>query len=316
MAALPWPAPRSSAYGPAVTRDERLALAPVPDRETDLLRAAAVSAGLATVDLPARWWQWAQEHDDGVTAWRVPTGAAALSAWQGWPLPLAVAPPSWLARRDPDLLGGRRLAVVTAADVLAGRLPFDLRALKPASLKVRGLPAQRVAGTPAAQALAAAAALPAEFALLVADGWLECHSEYRTFCVGRDVVTASPYRIEDEGWSAELWLHRASWHEQAAQLAADLLADLPEDDVPPACVLDVARLDDGRLAVLETNTAWAAGLYGCDPDAVLRAVLAAQRPADPRWVFDPGVPLTPAAAQDDVPGSPVTPPSPGASVCR
>jgi len=69
---------------------------------------------------------------------------------------------------------------------------------------------------------------------------------------------------------------------------ADLAAAV---DVPPACVLDIARLADGRFAVLETNTAWAAGLYGCDPDGVLQAVLAAQRPADPAWLFQPGDPL-------------------------
>lgn len=230
--------------------------------------------------------------DDAATAWRVPTGAAALSAWSGRPLSLAVAPPGWLVRRSPDVLGGRRLAVIAVADVLAGRVPFEVQALKPAVLKVRGLPAQRVSGTAAAQAVVADAALPEAVTLLVADSWLNCESEYRTFCVGREVLTASPYRIEDEGWSAELFLHRASWHDRAAEFASEVLAALPEDDVPPACVLDIARLSDTSFAVLETNTVWATGLYGCDPDAVLKAVLAAQRPADSKWLFQPGAPMT------------------------
>lgn len=204
---------------------------------------------------------------------------------------MAVAPPAWLARRPPEVLGGRRLAVVTADDVGQGRLPFDVRSIKPATLKLRGLPAQQVADDASARAVVAAAAVPPALALIVADAWLECESEYRTFCVGRQVLTASPYRIEDEGWSSELFLHRASWHEQAAQFAAEVLGGLPDDDVPPACVLDIARLTDESFAVLETNTVWAAGLYGCDAELVLTAVLAAQRPADAKWLFDPGQPL-------------------------
>ncbi len=219
-----------------------MALSPVPDRETDLLRAASVAAGLVPVDLPSRWWERTDDHDSPGKAWRVPTGAAALRAWRGRPLALAVAPPSWLVRRSPDVVGERRMAVVTAADVAAGLVPFDVRGLKPASLKMRGLPAQRVAGTAAAQVVVADAAVPATFPLLVADLWLDCESEYRIFCAGRQVLATSPYRIEDEGWSAELVLHRACWHDDAAQFAADVLAALPDDDVPPACVLDVARL--------------------------------------------------------------------------
>lgn len=253
-----------------------------------MLRGAAASAGLATVDLGPRWWEASSDRDTVATAWRVPTGAAALSAWSGSPLALAAAPPTWLTRRAAGVLGGRRLAVVTAADLAAGRVPFEVRSVKPAVLKVRWLPAQRVADTSAAAEVVAAAGVPGSSSLLVADGWLTCESEYRVFCVGRDVAAWSPYRIEDEGWSAELFLHRASWHDDAARFAAAVLADAAEDDVPPACVLDIARLTDGRFAVLETNTVWAAGLYGCDPVAVLRAVLAAQNPADAGWLFDPG----------------------------
>lgn len=255
---------------------ERLGLAPVPDRETDLLRAAAT--GVETVDLGPRFWQ---DPPGGVTAWRVPTGAAALSAWHGRPLDLAVAPPTWLCGRGDEVLG-RRLAVVTVGQLAAGKVPFAVRAVKPATLKVRALPAQRYAPGDAVTGL------PEAFPLLVADGWLACDSEYRAFCVGREVVTVSTYRVQDEGWSPELPLHRASWHERAGAFAAEVLADAAPGDVPPACVLDVARLTDGRFVLLETNTAWASGLYGCDPAAALSAVLAAQRPADPRWRFDAG----------------------------
>lgn len=277
-------------YLPAVDRWQYLALAPVPDRETDLLRAAAASAGIRSTDLQPRWWE-AEVGSPG-TAWRVPTGAAALSAWRGRPLDLAAVPAAWLARRPTDLLGGRRLAVITVGGLLQGDMDWPVRFLKPAALKVRGFPAQQVPDLDGGQAAVRAAGLPSALPLLIADAWLVCESEYRTFCIDRQVVASSPYRIQDEGWSPELGLHRASWHEEAAEFVGELLAGLPGDDVPPACVLDVARLPSGEFAIVEANTSWAAGLYGCDPDAVLQAVLAAQQPTDERWRFDPGEPLT------------------------
>jgi len=132
--------------------------------------------------------------------------------------------------------------------------------------------------------------LPGSTRLLVADGWLDCASEYRTFCVGREVVGCSPYLVEGESWSPGLVGHRASFHAEACRWVEELLAGRA-DDVPPACVLDVARLEDGRFALLEVNTAWGAGLYGCDPTGVLQAVLAANRPVAPawRWRPDPGL---------------------------
>lgn len=37
--------------------------------------------------------------------------------------------------------------------------------------------------------------------------------------------------------------------------------------------------------LLEVNTSWGAGLYGCDPDGALVSILPANAPADPRWAW-------------------------------
>ncbi|AKF10401.1 hypothetical protein DB32_007550 [Sandaracinus amylolyticus] len=42
--------------------------------------------------------------------------------------------------------------------------------------------------------------------------------------------------------------------------------------LPPTVVIDVGRIEGRGFAVVEANAAWAAGICGCDPDAVLRAV--------------------------------------------
>ena len=40
--------------------------------------------------------------------------------------------------------------------------------------------------------------------------------------------------------------------------------------------------------LLEVNTSWGSGLYGCDPQAALVSVLAANASADARWAWPPG----------------------------
>ena len=80
----------------------------------------------------------------------------------------------------------------------------------------------------------------------------------------------------------------------ALAFVADVLSALGPDGVPPAAAVDVARLAGGRLVLLEANQAWAAGLYGCDPDRVLAAIVAANDPGVAaaggrwRWRPDPG----------------------------
>lgn len=77
-------------------------------------------------------------------------------------------------------------------------------------------------------------------------------------------------------------------HTEAAQWVRNFLCALPADDVPPAAVLDVARLSNGRLVVLEANQCWPSGLYGCDPHAALDAILTANTAGhDERWLWRP-----------------------------
>jgi hypothetical protein len=84
--------------------------------------------------------------------------------------------------------------------------------------------------------------------------------------------------------------------------AHTLLAD-PQVAVPPAFVLDVGIIAQSGWAVVVANSAWGAGIYGCDPVWVLyvlrravvpRAALTADRM---RWVREqPEVEAEPAAA--------------------
>ncbi|MCC6739503.1 MAG: ATP-grasp domain-containing protein, partial [Planctomycetia bacterium] len=59
--------------------------------------------------------------------------------------------------------------------------------------------------------------------------------------------------------------------------ASSILAD-PAVEVPRAAALDVGRIRGRGWAVVELNSAWAAGLYGCDPEAVLEVLRHASGP--------------------------------------
>ena len=249
------------------------------------LRRAAEQRGLAVVELPKDPTEVAVVPRPGL-AWRAPLGLMATLVVRGLPIRLAAPGPDWFAALPVDVLG-RALDVVTAEKLMAGAARFDVRMVKLADAKLSGFAAARVRGAAAAAEVVDRASLPADSRLLIADAWLECDSEYRVFCIGKEPVTCSPYLVEGEAWGPLLTQHHASFHEEATAFAADVLTSLGEQDIPPACVLDVARLPNGRLVLLEANTTWGAGLYGCDPLRVLEAVLAANEPVDPAWLWTP-----------------------------
>ena len=114
--------------------------------------------------------------------------------------------------------------------------------------------------------------------------------EVRCFILDKHVVTLSPYWRNDAlaeregGWPFE------SDEEAVARHFAQQVCESPEVDLPPSCTLDVGRLEDGTWAVIEANPCWGAGLYGCDPSAVLDSLKASiirtkdATEADRKWV--------------------------------
>lgn len=264
-----------------------LALFSGKQRTRQALTDAAKRRSLSVLALPAAPAEVTVVAGPEV-AWRLPVGMATVLLSRGIDLALSAPSADWFATL-PATITGRTLTVTTAGILAAhATLAAPVNMVKLAEAKHPGFAATRVKGAQEAAELVAAADLPAETRLLLADRYLTCASEYRAFCVGRDVLTVSAYLVEDETWSPALHRHRASFHEQAAAWLTEVLRDLLPGEVPPACVLDVAKQENGDFVLLEANTTWGAGIYGCDPDAVLTAVLAAQRPTDARWLFTPG----------------------------
>lgn len=115
--------------------------------------------------------------------------------------------------------------------------------------------------------------------------------EFRCHILEGEVVTMSPYLVDGQPALTQdgSWRAPNSEVRQAKQYAEEVLAEVP---APPATVLDVGRIHGRGWAVVEANAAWGAGLYGCDPEEVLRVLArACLRPdrttaADHGWLVD------------------------------
>ena len=122
-------------------------------------------------------------------------------------------------------------------------------------------------------------------------GIVDFRLEVRCFVRERKIVSLSPYwrdgelaRDQEGQWSFQVGEEAAARAFAEMALADDRIA------LPPACTLDVGRLDDGVWAIIEANPCWGAGLYGCDPKEVLLSIQDAIVPRgslsdeDKRWV--------------------------------
>jgi hypothetical protein len=97
--------------------------------------------------------------------------------------------------------------------------------------------------------------------------------EFRCFILERKVLTVSPYlrngrlaQTADGSWPAI-----DSETDEALAFAEMILADLTVR-LPPAVALDVGIIENRGWAVVEANAAWGSGIYGCNPNEVLRVV--------------------------------------------
>jgi hypothetical protein len=149
-------------------------------------------------------------------------------------------------------------------------------------------------GTELRRALVDETILPNSTPVLIAEP-VKWEVEFRCFVLDGRVATMSPYLRdgamaldEEGGW----WADEAD-ESAAVDVAADLLANV-EVAVPPAVVIDVGRIAERGWAVIEANPAWGSGIYGCDPDQVLRVVRracmgrGAVSETDQRWVLERG----------------------------
>lgn len=121
--------------------------------------------------------------------------------------------------------------------------------------------------------------LPGEFddamPVLVSDV-VQWAAEFRCFILDRTLQTASVYSRFGELQHEQGFVSSSEENSELKAFVQRLLDD-QRVDLPEAIVLDVGKLVDGGWACVELNGAWGAGIYGCDPMAVLPVLARASR---------------------------------------
>lgn len=98
--------------------------------------------------------------------------------------------------------------------------------------------------------------------------------EFRCFIRDRKLVACSIYSRDGE---LQKDCGFACAADELQEMRAFVEALLGDDrvDLPDATVVDVGLIEGRGWAAVEQNAAWGAGIYGCDPDAVLDVLHAA-----------------------------------------
>ncbi len=256
-----------------------LLLSPRYTTDSRQLRRAAESAGWQVFRNPD-WRPPRREFTGEIVLYGEPLFVDVMAS----ALDLAVidSPPDWLAR-VPARFTQRDITAMTLGEAYSLTQP---RFIKPA--REKSFPAGVY--TMATQSPEACKALPDDLQVLVAEP-VRWEIEFRGFVLHRQLLTLSPYLrngvlVEDADGS---WVASDEEWQAARDYYAQILA-APELDLAPAIVLDVGLIAGRGWAIIETNGAWGAGLYGCDPAAVLPALQHAVRPtatlppSEQRWL--------------------------------
>jgi hypothetical protein len=210
-----------------------------------------------------------------LTSWRAPADLVGHDVvLYGEPLFAAVVapelgllllepPPDWLAVLPRDLTR-RQVRFTTLAE--ARGLPGPVF-VKPAEDKCFPARVYR-----SGRELPGDDVLPGSTTALVAEP-VDWEVEFRCFALDGEVLTLSPYWRDGQLAQAEdgSWPATEDEAGDARRFATAVLRD-SRVSLPPAIVLDVGVVRGEGWAVIEANAAWGSGVYGCDPDEVLRVV--------------------------------------------
>mgnify|MGYP001793288216 CR=1 FL=1 len=95
--------------------------------------------------------------------------------------------------------------------------------------------------------------------------------ELRCFILDRQIQTTSIYLRGKETQRAQGFYASPSELKAAEAMVNEILSD-QSVEIPRAAVIDVGVIEDRGWAVVEMNSAWGAGIYGCHPHQVLNVL--------------------------------------------
>lgn len=238
------------------TRTPTLILHPRFDEDSQLVWQAAVSAG------------WRIERMTHYEPGAVLDTGGPIAIYGGWlwgqemakhqSVHLTTPCDDWLLRVPPDLLG-RKCEMKLGRELEGLAFPRFIKSAQGKSIDSRVY--HSVDDLP-----------PSVYdeAFYIAQEPVRWDYEFRSFIVDGKVLTTAVYSrlgelCTEDPVTAERWRGAQAW-------LNSVLAELP---LIYSMVIDVGYIPQHGWAVVEANPAWCSGIYGCDPDAVLTAALAA-----------------------------------------
>lgn len=250
----------------------------------DELRAGAAPFGVEVV----HDWGLGLPDNPNPDGWWMPCEHAARLLRAGIDLNLSAPGPNWLPT-VPDSMLGRNIWVGTAAELAEGM--FDgpmLRWIRPGFVKLAESkldPPAQWCGYAREQGTVIMETNPPDTVVQVADKFIPFDIEWRAYVINGEVVTSSPYLVDGATWDETMMddPFLAATPPFAREVAAEMAGRSPA-----AYTLDVGLAHDDWF-VVEANPVWSSGTYGCDPAAVVEALLAAN---EPDWAWNPCPSLT------------------------
>lgn len=123
-------------------------------------------------------------------------------------------------------------------------------------------------------------ALPDDTPVLAAEP-VEWEIEFRTFIQKRTLQAISSYwcRSGSTQQADGSWYATEREYQQAAEFCTEVINN-SQVKLPDAVVVDVGIIKDRGWAVIEANSVYSSGLYGCDSTAVLKVIQAGTLPIE------------------------------------
>lgn len=173
---------------------------------------------------------------------------------------LLEAPADWLAQ-IPEQYLNRELQFTTLKQARSIKLPMFIKPAEGKSFQAQIYEVADDLPSPEAQ--------PDDMPVYISEP-VKWEIEFRCFVLERKIVTLSVYSRDGEFAEDENGKWLASKQEvDAAVKFIQLILEDQSVSMPPAFVLDIGKIAKRSWAVIEANPAWAAGIYGCDPIAIL-----------------------------------------------
>lgn len=240
-----------------VSKNNMLLLAqPRNGSEIRALIVAAHELGWEVIEAPSGWRLEEELTNSGKAG--VPYGSQTfgevIAQQMNWKLRFNSL--DWLAKIDQEYLG-RKVEFMTLAQAMQ---LLETKFIKPADDKVF------MAKVYEPGELNPHEVVPRDTPVLVSDP-VKFVSEYRCFVKDKKVITCSCYIMNGEINEPRNWF-------KGSDAVAEHLTKLLTRDIitsEPA-VIDLGYLDTGELVIIESNQAWASGIYGCDLAGVLEVL--------------------------------------------